>query len=295
MRRSAALLALLALAGCGDAGGPPPAGALVDPEAESPLLSSLEVEPGSGALVVTTNRGLFRLPPGEDPERVRATLTLNGRSEPVGRRMEVLPLAPGKLLGSGHPNRRQAPFESLGLLRSEDGGRTWKVVSRLDNADLHRMVVKHGRLYAYDALTGALVTSTDGGRTLDEAVTPQEPMVELEVDPDDAEHVLLASDRTIYRSRDGGDHWRPVDRAKGTRLAWPEDDALYRADGDGVVAVSADAGETLPPGRADPRRADAAGGGRRPPPVRGAGRRLDPGDARRRAHLEGGLPTLAAG
>ena len=237
MRRLAALGALLALAGCGGSAEP-----IVNPEGDGPLLSSLEVEPETGDLVVTTNRGLFRIPQGGEPQAVRGTLTLNGRREPVGRRMEVLPLAPGELLGSGHPDRKQAPFESLGLLRSSDGGKTWKVISQLGHADLHRMVVKHSRLYAYDAVSGSLLISADGGRTFDEAVTPLEPMVDLAVDPGDPDRVLLASDRTIYRSRDGGRHWRPLGRAADTRLAWPEDDALYRADRKGVVSVSANAG-----------------------------------------------------
>ena len=91
------------------------------------------------------------------------------------------------------------------MLRSEDGGRTWTVIARLGEADLHRMVMKHGRLYAFDAVLGAVLVSGDGGQTFEEHIAPPEPMVELEVDPGDARRMLLASEQTTFRSEDGGD------------------------------------------------------------------------------------------
>ena len=65
--RKALALALVALAGCGggseDARTPPASGAasIVDPKGSLPLVNSLEVEPGTGKLLVTTNRGFFRV------------------------------------------------------------------------------------------------------------------------------------------------------------------------------------------------------------------------------------------
>jgi hypothetical protein len=253
MRRTAAALALVALAGCGGSSEESgsarkaSAGAIVDPQGNAQLVNSLEVEPGSGTLLITTNRGFFRTAPGEDPERVRATASAGGGSAPVGGFLEILPVGPKALLGSGHPDLRGELPEYLGVLRSEDRGRTWAVVSRLGEADLHRMVIKHDRLYAYDAVLGAVLISGDGGKTFDEKVTPQQPMVELEVDPDDAERLLLASEETLFRSEDGGDQWRPIVRAVGTRLAWPEGDKLYRAEGAGQISVSPDGGGHFEP------------------------------------------------
>jgi photosystem II stability/assembly factor-like uncharacterized protein len=166
---------------------------------------------------------------------------------PVGGFLEVLPTGPRTLLGSGHPDRKGVLPEFLGVMRSEDGGRTWRVIARLGEADLHRMVMKGGKLYAFDAVLGAVLVSGDGGRTFEERLAPPEPMVELEVDPGDARHMLLASEQTTFRSDDGGDKWRPLARAPGTRYAWPAPDALYRADGAGTVAVSADGADSWQP------------------------------------------------
>ena len=250
--RLTALAALAALAGCG--GGSPegggsgakaPASAIVDPQGSSPLVNSLEVEPGTGKLLVTTNRGFFRVDPkGGDPERIRGVATAKERSVPVGGFLEVLPVGPKALLGSGHPDRGGVLPEFLGVLRSEDGGRTWSVIARLGEADLHRMVMKGSKLYAFDAILGAVLVSGDGGRTFEERVAPPEPMVELEVDPGDPSRMLLASEQTTFRSEDGGDRWRPLARSPGTRLAWPAPEALYRADGAGAISVSADGGDS---------------------------------------------------
>jgi hypothetical protein len=63
--RKALAVALVALTGCGGAsgGGGSPKASIVDPNGNPPLVSSLEVEPGTGKLLVTTNRGFFRVDP----------------------------------------------------------------------------------------------------------------------------------------------------------------------------------------------------------------------------------------
>lgn len=249
MRRIAALAALAALAGCGgsgpDAAAPAKAGSIVDPQGGSPPVNSLEVEPGSGALLVTTNRGFFRVAPGTPPQPVRATATASGQTAPVGTFLELLPTGRRTLLGSGHPDRRGALPEFLGVMRSEDDGRHWRVVSRLGEADLHAMALAHGRLYAYDAVRGAVLISGDGGRTFAEKPAPPEPMVELVVDPATPRRLLLASEQTLFRSEDGGGRWRPIARVAGARLAWPEAGRLYRAEQGGAVSVSSDGGDTF--------------------------------------------------
>jgi hypothetical protein len=253
MRKALLALALVALAGCGgtETSGAPKASAgasIVDPNGSAPLVNSLEVEPGTGKLLVTTNRGFFRIDPkGGAAERINGTATAKGRSVPVGGFLEVLPTGPKTLLGSGHPDRKGVLPEFLGVMRSEDGGLTWTVIARLGEADLHRMVLKDGKLYAFDAVLGAVLVSGDGGKTFQEHIAPPQPMVELEIDPADASRMLLASEQTTFRSQDGGDKWRPLARAPGTRYAWPAAGALYRADGAGTISVSADGADSWKP------------------------------------------------
>jgi photosystem II stability/assembly factor-like uncharacterized protein len=250
MRRALPALLLVALAGCGGGSGSgastqPGAASIVDPSGSAPQVNSLEVEPGTRKLLVTTNRGFFRIDPtGGAPERIRAVATAKGRSVPVGGFLEVLPTGPRTLLGSGHPDRKGTLPEFLGVMRSEDAGRTWTVIARLGEADLHRMVLEAGKLYAFDAVLGAVLVSSDGGRTFEQHIAPPEPMVELEIDPGDASRMLLASEQTTFRSEDGGDRWRPLARSPGTRYAWPAEDALYRAEGNGAISVSADGGDS---------------------------------------------------
>jgi photosystem II stability/assembly factor-like uncharacterized protein len=106
-------------------------------------------------------------------------------------------------------------------MRSNDGGLTWAVIARLGEADLHRMVLKFGRLYAFDAVLGAVLVSSDGGRTFQQHIAPPEPMVELEIDPGDAGRMLLASEQTTFRSVDGGDHWRRSPAPRGRVMPGP--------------------------------------------------------------------------
>ena len=116
------------------------------------------------------------------------------------------------------------------------------MVSRLGNADLHKIVLRHDRMYAFDAVLGALLISTDDGRTFTERFTPPELVIDFEVDPADPDRIYASTDGTLFRSEDGGEGWRPVEQAEGIRLAWTAPDALFRAERDGTVQRSRDGG-----------------------------------------------------
>ncbi len=204
-----------------------------------PLINSLERDPSSGALLLTTNRGLYRIEDGEATRVPAAVDTPDGVS-PVGKFLAVAESEDGVLLGSGHPDERErlAPF--LGLLRSENGGRDWSVVSRYGIADLHVIRDLDGTLYAYDAVLPAVIVSTDGGRTWDERSAPPGRVFDLVVDPSDPEQFLASTKQALFRSTDGGRSWTASSGAAAASLAWPEPEALYRVDEDGLVYVSRD-------------------------------------------------------
>ncbi|MGH2947418.1 MAG: WD40/YVTN/BNR-like repeat-containing protein [Solirubrobacteraceae bacterium] len=245
------------LGGCGDeaAGGGapaserPPSDRLVDFSKDPPYVNTFDVDPATGDYLLTTNRGFWRIDPATDEvTQMRGTITAGRRSSTVGTFLELHVTGPGRLLGSGHPDSEDdglPPF--LGLIASDDGGESWRAVSRLGDADLHKIVLKHDRMYAFDAVLGALLVSTDGGRTFTEHFTPRQLVIDFEVDPHDPERIFASTDEELLRSEDGGEGWRAVDRAEGIRLAWPAPDAFYRAERDGSVARSRDGGDSWEP------------------------------------------------
>jgi hypothetical protein len=246
MRRALGLVLAAALlaSGCGDSseeGGR--SDRLVDFSKRPPFVNSLERDERAGEFLLTTNRGFYRVDPdGDGVRRVRGTVRAGDKSATVGTFLELNLDPDGRLVGSGHPDQRTLP-QYLGYLRSPDGGRTWVVVSRLGSADLHKIVFKHDRLYAWDAVLSALIVSEDGGRSFTEHFTPRGLIIDFDVDPDDPEHVLAATDDVLFRSEDEGESWRPLLQREGSRLAWPEPDRLYLATKDGTVSVSEDGGD----------------------------------------------------
>ena len=266
MRRAPALVlaAALCAAGCGDsAESSGQSDRLVDFSKRPPFVNSLERDEENGEFLLTTNRGFFRVNPEDDSvRRVRGTIEAGGDRATVGTFLELNLDPDGQLVGSGHPDQRTLP-QYLGYLRSDDGGRRWRVVSRLGDADLHKIVFKHDRLYAWDAVLSALIVSEDGGRSFVEHFTPRGLIIDFEVDPEDPAHVLAATDEVLFRSEDEGESWRPLVQSEGSRLAWPEPDRLYLAAKDGTVSRSEDGGDTFDEvGRVDgePYVIDAATG-----------------------------------
>jgi len=70
------------------------------------------------------------------------------------------------------------------------------------------------------------------------------PTIDLAISPADPERWVSTTANGIFLSVDGGGTWRGIDPKANVRLAWPEEDALYRIDPGGPVWVSADGGGT---------------------------------------------------
>jgi photosystem II stability/assembly factor-like uncharacterized protein len=246
------LLAVLAvlIAGCGSDGAAAPvteralSDRLVDLSKKPPYVNALDVDPATGDYLLTTNRGFWRIDPETDEvKRVKGNVTADEGSSTVGTFLELLVTGPGTLLGSGHPDSKKELPPYLGLIASEDGGATWRVISRLGEADLHKIVLRHDRIYAIDAVVAAVLVSSDDGRTFTEYFTPRDQvLIDLEVDPADPDHMIGSTETELYRTQDGGKTWRPADVGDRIRLVWTAPDALFRADQDGTVYRSSDGG-----------------------------------------------------
>ena len=240
----------LPASGCGteSSGGPqagerPRSDRLVDFSKKPPYVNALDLDPKDGRLLLTTNKGFWRIDPDEDTVApVRGTVTAGSKSSPVGTFLELKVAGPGRFIGSGHPDQRGALPGFLGLIESGDSGRSWRVISRLGTADLHKIVLAHDRMYAFDAVLGALLVSSDGGRSFVEQFTPRGLIIDFEVDPGDPQRIFAATDGQLFRTEDGGKGWRGIATGDGIRLAWPAPDAFYRAEKDGAVLRSRDGG-----------------------------------------------------
>jgi hypothetical protein len=247
MRRIVTLLGCAALlAGCGEQNTKPTlaqSSSLVD-RSKTPYINALELD-AEGDFLMTTNKGFFRI--AKDGSKVTpirdATVTAAEGSSPVGTFLEIATVGDrDELVGSGHPDDPDALPPFLGFMRSNDGGKTWNVVSRLGTADLH-VIRQVGRtLYAWDAVLGAVLITTDGGRTWAERFTPKELVLDMVVDPADPDYILISTEGEIYRSANQGKGWRPSGRAERARFAWVGTGELYRATKDGAWWQSKDRG-----------------------------------------------------
>jgi photosystem II stability/assembly factor-like uncharacterized protein len=153
----------------------------------------------------------------------------------------------GELIGSGHPDRTGRVADFLGALSSSDDGKTWRVESRYAFSDLHVIHSVHGMLFAFDAVLDSLLVSRNRGRAWEERGGPPERVIDFVVDPTDPDQLLASTAKEIFRSTDGGRSWSATVAAPFARLAWPSAQVLRRADGDGLVYASDNAGASWEP------------------------------------------------
>ena len=151
---------------------------------------------------MTTNRGFWRIDPASDTRRAGARdVTAGRKSSTVGTFLEMLVTGPGEAARLGAP-RHQGPAAALpGLITSDDGGASWTVISRLGEADLHKIVLKHDRMYAFDAVLGAMLDLDRRRPHVHRAFTPREVMLDFEVDPSDPDRIFGSTEGELYRPR----------------------------------------------------------------------------------------------
>jgi hypothetical protein len=249
---AAAVVLASGVAGCGgEAGAQRPTladgqrTALVDPR-RPPYVNAL-VRRDDGTLLLTTNRGLWRVARGR-ATRLSSQVVAGRDRVPVGTFLQVADVGTGELLGSGHPDAASSPLpQFLGVLRSRDGARTWEPVQRLGRADLHVIRRRGDTLYAWDAVLGAVLVADLRFGAIRERFTPPELLLDLVVDPADGDRLLIATERGLYRSADQGRSWRPLEPRPGVRLSWLPGGALFRTTAEGAWERSADAGGSWEP------------------------------------------------
>lgn len=148
----------------------------------------------------------------------------------------------GTLWASGHPGPGSSKPNPLGLLRSEDGGRTWTTASNEGVSDFHALTVTKSGLVGFD---GVLKRSATGSSWTDVAAAIH-PAALAGHPASDA--VLATTEQGLQRSADGGATWHAVAGAPLLQFAaFGDADHAAGITPDGAVHVSADAGLTWAP------------------------------------------------
>jgi photosystem II stability/assembly factor-like uncharacterized protein len=230
------LAAAALICACGGGEEPRSAAPWLDPDGQAPVVGSLAVNPADNALWMATNTGLFRIRDGA-PERVTGKLG-NGR---VSEQLVIRFTGPDQLLASGHPASAGVLPEALGLIRSEDAGRTWTSVSGFGTADFHAIERSGDRLIGGLSGQAQVQVSGDGGATWQTRAAPG-VLADLEVDPTDHRRWIASTAEGVYRTTDEGATWRPIAPTPNSDFAWPSAGALYRIDPGGELLVSRDGG-----------------------------------------------------
>jgi len=207
-----------------------------DTRAELEHIHGLGVDPGSGSLYVATHYGLFRAA----KDQTRLERMGESRQDIMGFSV----VGSRRFIGSGHPDPSENQPANLGLIESRDGGKSWKNISLLGEADFHVLRSAGRQVYGFNGATAELMVSSDGGREWARR-RPPAAMFDLAIDPADRQRVVVSTERGVFGSMNAGKGWRPLRDDAAGLLAWPTADSLFLVDGQGQVSRSSDAGKTF--------------------------------------------------
>ena len=146
--------------------------------------------------------------------------TIGLPTKPVGKvAVAIAPSNPRRVYamletGDGIPWNGE-PTEDGQLWRSEDGGRTWSLITRNRNAMgrphyYSRVVISPDDEDEAYFLTASFTVSTDGGRTLDVTPRPRAPggdHHDMWIDPADTDRMIVAHDQGLSISINRGKTW----------------------------------------------------------------------------------------
>jgi hypothetical protein len=118
------------------------------------------------------------------------------------------------LYSSGHPAPGSDLPDPLGLIKSFDGGQTWKKLALEGESDFHTMAISYGTnvVYVANRHPSSRMSATGIHYTRDDGVSWHRARVQglggplhyLAVHPDDPKQVAAGTDSGLYVSRDWG-------------------------------------------------------------------------------------------
>ncbi len=165
----------------------------------------------SDAILVATHTGLVRVRPGATPEWIG-----DHRWDLMG--FTAHPGQPGMFFASGHPDLPTYQREragNLGLLVTEDGGRTWRSMTLKGRADFHALAYSPrggGELYGWNVAgePGLYRIGARSGTAERLQAGGLSDVLALTASPDGAPRLLAGTMRGLQVSVDAGQTWRPA-------------------------------------------------------------------------------------
>ncbi len=223
-----AALTLLATAACSGSTPGTTSPAAAAPDTPITHIHAVARDRQTGTLLLATHQGLFRLEAG--------TLQTHG---PVIDLMSFSVGPDGTYYASGHPGPRTDLPQPVGLITSDDAGRTWTVASRGGQSDFHALAITPTAVVGYD---GDLWVSQDH-RTWAQQHIPSPPR-NLAAAPESG--TLLATTAAgLLTSRDNGATWNTLTPPQLlTTVTWADEKTIVGATTSGQLATSTDAGAT---------------------------------------------------
>lgn len=224
-----ALAGSLLMGACSAPAAPDASHAQLDRDSAVGHVHGLGIDPSDGSHFVASHSGVHRVK--SDGTTVRV----------ADRWQDTMGFAvtgPGRFLASGHPDLREEQPSQLGLIRSDDAGRTWTALSLQGEADLHAIEPAKGRIYAFDSASSTVIVTTNQRAW---TVIDHEAVFDLAVDPRDGTSLYATTPYgSLLVSRKGGE-LMPVDGAPEMGpIDWQPGGPLVGIGPDGSVWTSED-------------------------------------------------------
>ena len=164
-----------------------------------PRVNGISFDPvDPDTVLVATHHGVFSVVPDGLAVWISAD---------AGALLELVrhPRLPSTLLASGY----RSETEKLGVLRSDDGGRTWSRVAEGDGGPVafSAMAISHDAPAIVYGVDEDLQVSRDGGRTWSKVGKTPGQVFDIAVSKTSPDTIYLATLQGLFRSFDGGATW----------------------------------------------------------------------------------------
>ena len=182
---------------------------------------------------------------GSRAAKFKADLTTPGKGTGPLTDLVLRSTGPGALLASGHSKGGSLPL-NIGLVTSRDGGKNWRPVSGIGDADYHDFEVNGPLVVALRIDDpNSVQVSLDGGARFEPRAAPAAAAaLDITVDPSNAKQWAVGTEQGVFLSTNEGKSWRQRATTAKARVAWAAGNALYSAGLDGKVRLSPDAGKS---------------------------------------------------